>query len=346
MKFQKVITFDDVLLQPQYSEIESRSTISTDTTIRDLSFSIPVMSSPMDTITERQMIYSLDKLGGLGIVHRYNTIPEQAKIVHSTHADGAQNIGAAIGVSGDYLERSKAVVMAGANVLCVDIAHGHHALMKNALKCLRSLFDESVYIIAGNVATLEGFNDLSDWGADAIRVGIGGGSICSTRIQTGHGVPTLQSVMDCAKSDRNATLIADGGIKTSGDIAKAIAAGADFVMLGSMLSGADETPGDVLTVPEILGGKQVYSNYKTYRGMASVEAQIDWRGHTASVEGVTSTVPCKGPVRIIVESIMNGLKSGMSYSGATSITSFQSKSRFIEQTSSGKIESSTHINLL
>ena len=147
------------------------------------------------------------------------------------------------------------------------------------------MFDDTVTVIAGNVATLQGFNDLADWGAHGIRVGVGGGSICSTRIKTGHGVPTLQSVIDCASSDRDAALIADGGIKTSGDVAKAIAAGADFVMLGSLLAGTDETPGEKVWSPE--KGTWVYP----YRGMASVEAQIDWRGHTASVEGVASSVP-------------------------------------------------------
>ena len=234
--------------------------------------------------------------------------------------------------------------MAGARFICVDIAHGHHILMKNALKNLRSLCDDSVTIIAGNVATLEGFNDLSDWGAHAVRVGIGGGSICSTRIQTGHGMPTLQSIIECARSDRDAALIADGGIKNSGDVTKAIAAGADFVMLGSLLSGTDETPGDIMEVPEIVGGRQIYCKYKTYRGMASVEAQIDWRGHTSSVEGVSSVVKYKGPVSMSIDEIMRGLKSGMSYSGARTITEFQARAQFIKQTQGSQIESSTHIN--
>jgi IMP dehydrogenase len=189
--------------------------------------------------------------------------------------------------------------------------------------------------MAGNVATLEGFNDLADWGANSIRVGIGGGSICSTRIQTGHGVPTLQSIMDCSRSDRSVALIADGGIKTSGDIVKALAAGADFVMLGSMLSGATETPGE-----------WVYNNgvrHKAYRGMASVEAQIDWRGHTASVEGVSHVVPHKGPVRDILMDLSNGIRSGLSYSGALSLADLRAKSSFIKQTSASQLESSTHI---
>ncbi len=346
MKLKEAVSFDDVLLEPQYSTIESRSTIEIASMIRDLKISTPIISSPMDTVTETGMVYELDRLGGLGIIHRYNSISDQAKLVHEAHIQGAKNIGVAVGVSGDYLDRAKASVIAGANTLCIDIAHGHHSMMKNALKCLRSMFDDSVYIIAGNVATIEGFNDLSDWGADAIRVGIGGGSICSTRIQTGHGVPTFQSVLDCSASDRSSALIADGGIKTSGDVTKALAAGADFVMLGSMIAGTDETPGEVLTASEIVDGRQIYSKFKVYRGMASVEAQIDWRGHTASVEGVTSTVRCKGPLAGIVDNVTRGLKSGMSYTGAKNLTEFRCRAKFIRQTSSGQIESSTHINLV
>ena len=337
---KETICFDDVLLTPQYSEIESRSSISVNSTMNGVTYTSPLISSPMDTVTETSMLVSMTKLGGLGVVHRYNTVRQQAKLVHMAHSQGAQNVGAAIGVSGDYLERAKAAVMAGANVLCIDIAHGHHSMMKNALKNVRSLFDDSITVIAGNVATLEAFNDLADWGAHGVRVGVGGGSICSTRIKTGHGVPTLQSVMDCAVSDRDAVLIADGGIKTSGDVAKAIAAGADFVMLGSLLAGTDETPGDKVWSPEM--GTWVYP----YRGMASVEAQIDWRGHTASVEGVASSVPAKGPVQGVVEDLLRGLRSGMSYSGSRNITEFQARATFIKQSGSSQIESSTHINRL
>lgn len=337
---KETICFDDVLLVPQYSSIESRRDIDTTTYMNHQEYKCPIISSPMDTITETNMASKMSDLGGLGIIHRYNTLSQQSSLVHMTHAKGATDIGAAIGVSGDYLERAKSCVMAGANVLCVDIAHGHHSLMKNALKNLRSLFGENITIIAGNVATREAFDDLSDWGAHAVRVGIGGGSICSTRIKTGHGMPTLQSIMDCAKSDRDTTLIADGGIKNSGDVVKAMAAGADFVMLGSLLSGTDETPVEKVWSPE--KGTWVYP----YRGMASVEAQIDWRGHTASVEGVASSVPAKGTVSHTIDDLIKGLRSGMSYTGAATISEFRSKAEFIRQTGSSQIESSTHINRL
>jgi IMP dehydrogenase len=189
--------------------------------------------------------------------------------------------------------------------------------------------------MAGNVATLEGYNDLVDWGASSVRCNIGGGSICSTRIQTGHGVPGLQTIIDCAKSDRGAPIVADGGIRNAGDIVKALAVGADFVMLGSLLSGTDEAPGDVINTRK---GK-----FKSYRGMASKDAQIEWRGKTASLEGIATTVPCKGPVADVLGELARGIRSGFSYSGARSIKELQGKAQFIRQTSSAQLESSTHI---
>ena len=245
------------------------------------------------------------------------------------------NAAAAIGTTGDYLDRATALYDAGARILCVDVAHGHHILMKEALHELRGVFGDAVHIMAGNIATLEGYNDLVDWGADSVRCNIGGGSICSTRVQTGHGVPGLHTIIDCARSDRDAPIIADGGIRNSGDIVKALAAGADFVMLGSLLSGTDETPGDVINTRE---GK-----FKSYRGMASKDAQVEWRGRTASLEGIATPVPCKGPVRNLLTALERGIRSGLSYSGARSITEFQAKAQLIQQTASSQIESSTHI---
>ena len=208
--------------------------------------------------------------------------------------------------------------------------------MERALKTIKDEHGDELKIIAGNIATVEGFNALADWGADAIRVGIGGGSICSTRLQTGHGIPTLQSVFDCAQSDRNAQIIADGGIKTPGDIVKALAAGADFVMLGSMLAGTAESPGEVFYAAP---GKQV----KSYRGMASVEAQIDWRGKTASVEGISTVLASKGPLARTMDKITLGIRSGFSYTGARTIEELHAKAKFIRQTTAGRSESETHI---
>tara|TARA_R110000824_G_scaffold88189_8_gene216941 strand:+ start:7609 stop:8634 length:1026 start_codon:yes stop_codon:yes gene_type:complete len=335
-KFKDTVTFDDVLLEPQYSDILSRSEVDTGSSLaEDLKFELPIISSPMDTITETQMAMAMGDLGCLGIIHRYNSIERQGYLIQGAES-GGRIVGGAIGVSGDYFERAKHLVdHCGARILCVDVAHGHHIMMKKALEKLKAEFDDYVCIVAGNVATLEAFNDLADWGADSIRVGIGGGSICSTRIQTGHGMPTLQSVLECSQSDRSASLIADGGIKTPGDIVKSLAAGADFVLLGSLLAGTSETPGHAFYSE----GQQ----YKPYRGMASVEAQVSWRGHASSVEGVSHLVPFKGPVKNTISELSRGIRSGLSYSGCRSITEFQNKARFIRQTPAGQFESSTHI---
>jgi IMP dehydrogenase len=332
---REALTYNDVLLTPQYSNIRSRSEVSISSFLGDIEFEIPIIASPMDTISESHMGSTMWAHGGVAIVHRYNSIKEQSDIVADISNDGVRTAAAAIGTSGDYLERAAALVANGATILCVDVAHGHHILMKEALRALRVTFGNKVHIMAGNVATLEGYNDLVDWGAGSVRCNIGGGSICSTRIQTGHGLPGLQTILDCAQSDRGVPIIADGGLRTSGDIVKALAAGADFVMLGSLLSGTDETPGDIVKTP---AGK-----VKAYRGMASADAQIDWRGKTSSLEGIATTVPCKGPVGDVLDDLIRGIRSGLSYSGARCISELQAKAEFVRQTSSGQAESATHI---
>jgi len=339
MKIKEALTYNDVLLEPQYSDIKSRSDVvigsALDGPYAYVSLRLPIIASPMDTISEEEMGVAMWQEGGLAVVHRYNTIERQLEIMDHIITLCQCNAAAAIGTSGDYLDRATALYDVGTRILCVDVAHGHHILMKEALHELRQCFGDSVHIMAGNIATLEGYNDLVDWGADSVRCNIGGGSICSTRVQTGHGVPGLHTIIECARSDRNAPIIADGGIRNSGDIVKALAAGADFVMLGSLLSGTDETPGDVVKTHE---GK-----FKSYRGMASADAQIEWRGKTASLEGIATTVPCKGPVDDILEELERGIRSGFSYSGARSLKELQTKARFIRQTSSGQTESGTHI---
>lgn len=335
---KKTITFNDVLLVPKYSTILSRKFIDLSVDVTNLKESLlcPFVSSPMDTVTEDLMAAAMSSTGGLGIIHRYNTIEEQKVLVSKATSNVNMQVGAAVGVSGDFEERATVVYDAGARVICIDVAHGHHILMKSALKKLRNIFGDEVHLMAGNVATLEGFNDLSDWGADSIRVGIGGGSICSTRIQTGHGVPTLQSVLDCAATDRPALIIADGGMKSTGDIAKALAAGADLVMCGSMFAGTDESPGEVFISSD-------NKKYKVYRGMASIEAQRDWKGSHNSVEGISTTIPHKGSIRDIIELMKKQLTSACSYSGAANLRDFRNNSEFIIQSSSSQLESSTHI---
>jgi IMP dehydrogenase len=330
----KAYTYDDVLLIPQYSDIRTRSEVDISGRLGDISLDIPVISSPMDTVTEASMATAMRTSGCIGVIHRYNSIPDQCDMVFAARP----NVGAAVGVTGDFLERALALCDAGANFICVDVAHGHHILMKEALGVLRTKLPVGYHIMAGNVATLEGFNDLADWGASSIRCNIGGGSICTTRVQTGHGMPGLQTILECARSDRSAQIIADGGIKNAGDAVKALAAGADFIMLGSLLAGTDEAPG--VTFETTAGRK-----YKQYRGMASKEAQHDWRGRTASMEGVATTVDYKGPVRNILALLQNNIRSGLSYSGARNIRELQAAARFVVQTGASQVESTSHILL-
>jgi len=338
------LTYDDVLLVPRFSDIESRSEIVLDSALDNRrTLTLPIISSPMDTITGAAMTSMMALNGGLGIVHRYNTPDEQASIVHaakrvSTTINKKDNlVGAAIGVSGDYLDRARKLVKAGADIICIDIAHGHHILMQKAIRDVRTIVGMETHIMAGNVATKEGYEDLSSWGADSVRCNVGGGSICSTRIQAGSGYPGLQTLFDCSSSEfaGRVPIIADGGIRNSGDIVKALAAGADFVMLGSLLSGTEETPSDTVEI----GGE----TRKVYRGMASREAQLAWRGKTSSLEGVATTVAYKGSVENILSDLERGIRSGLSYSGARTIEEFQAVAEFVRQTRAGTVESGTHI---
>ena len=334
---KKGLSCDDVLLVPQYSNIESRSEINIGNNLGDIRLRVPIIASPMDTVSGTAMAKALHKSGCIAIIHRYNTPVEQANIILDVvEDDPSANVGLAIGVTGDYLMRVKLAKKMGTKLICIDVAHGHHVLVERALKTIRDSFGGGFHIIAGNVATIEGFNDLADWGADSVRVGIGGGSICSTRIQTGHGVSTMQSVLDCAQTDRDAKLIADGGLKNSGDIVKILAAGADFAMAGSLLAGTTEAPGDIIYSKD-------RKTFKTYRGMASKEAQIEWRGSASSIEGVSSMIPHKGPVADIVARLETGIRSGFSYTGARNMAELHATAKFIGQTPSGAIESGTHI---
>ena len=337
MKNKEALSYDDVLLKPQYSDIISRTEIDLTSDLKDgLVLRPPIFAAPMDTISHAAMAMALGREGASAVIHRYNTIEAQARVVRmSREVGGDINVGAAVGVTGDYLERATTAVEQGATYLCVDVAHGHHCLTKGALHALRKKFPD-LHIMAGNIATLEGLNDLADWGASSVRCNIGGGSICSTRVQTGHGIPGLQTIFDCAQTDRDVAIIADGGIRNSGDIVKALAAGADAVMCGSLFAGTAEAPGEIFRDAD-------GSVWKSYRGMASKEAQTQWKGKYASFEGVATRVPYQGKVADIVADLTRGMRSGLSYSGARSIEELQAKAEFILQTSSGLSEGATHI---
>lgn len=333
------LTFDDVLIVPGKSDVRSRrDPVLTSQLTTKLFFETPIISANMDTITEAEMAIAMDKLGAFGILHRFMSVEDQVAQARLVKASGAKNVGASIGVntgaSDDFKLRSKALIDAGVNILTIDIAHGHSTAMMDTLKWLKDTHPE-IQIIAGNIATPEGTEDLINAGADAIKVGIGPGSMCTTRIITGAGVPQLTAVAICADvaSARGVPVIADGGIRTSGDMVKAFAAGASSVMLGSMLSGTLETPG------EIKGGR------KQYRGMASKAAQVSWRGGVPqgmAAEGESTFVSIKGHVSDVINELTGGIRSGMSYVNAVTIAEIREKARFMEMTASGASESRAH----
>lgn len=329
------LTFDDVLLVPSRSDVRSRRDPSLRTQLtKKIEIDIPIISANMDTITEESMALAMHALGGVGILHRFMSIENQTAMVRSLKNAGLSIIGASIGVSDDFKDRAKALVNNGCNLLTLDIAHGHSIQMIETLQWVKDQYPE-VEVIAGNMATPEAAEDLIAAGADAIKVGIGPGSMCTTRIITGCGIPQLTAIALCAEVARTqgVPVIADGGIRTSGDIVKAFAAGASAVMLGSMLSGTIETPG------EIKNGK------KQYRGMASKSAQVSWRGGVPegmAPEGESTQVSVKGHVKDVILEITGGIRSGMSYLNATGLEEIQEKARFIEMGSSGAQESRAH----
>ncbi len=331
----KGFTYDDVLIVPAKSEMRSRREPELRAHLtKNREIDVPMISANMDTITEAEMAIAMDQLGGFGIIHRFMTIEEQVTQVKKVKASGAKHIGASIGVSAESQDRAHALVDAGVNVMTIDIAHGHSVQMLETLTWLKQEFP-NVDVIAGNVATPEGTLDLIEAGADAIKVGIGPGSMCTTRIITGCGVPQLTAVSLCASvaREKGIPVIADGGIKSSGDIVKAIAAGASTVMLGSILAGTIETPG------------LIQHGHKQYRGMASRAAQDSWRGGVPTgmaPEGESTKVSVKGHLTDVLGELIGGLRSGMTYINAGTHSEIFTRARFMEMTPMGMNESKAH----
>ncbi len=329
----QAITFDDVLLIPAYNHHESRRVVDISVTDRlsKLTLQLPVMSSNMDTITESKMANFMHSKGGIGVLHRFLSIEENIKQFQACQGQTFVSVGC----THAELERAEALRDAGADFFCVDVAHAHAKYVGKTLKSLRQLLADRC-IMAGNVATYAGADYLASCGADIIKAGIGGGSVCSTRIKTGFGIPMLTCIQDCARSDRS--IVADGGIRTSGDIVKALAFGADFVMIGGMLAGTTPTPGEVITKKD---GSQV----KRYRGMASREAQEEFLGQMhewKTAEGVATEVPYRDHQDHIIADIIGGLRSGLTYAGADAISELQRKLNYITVTQAGRLESLPH----
>ena len=326
---KKALCFDDILLVPQQSDIQSRHTVDLSMRIghgkTEIVLELPVIAAPMDTVCDIDMCIAIDRSGGLGILHRYMT--EEAliqKVRLLSH--GKHNFGVSVAATNGYMNLSQQLYDEGARIFLVDTANGHSSYAINAVKSLRSAFGDSIHIMAGNVATADGFMKLAEAGADSVRVGIGGGSACTTRIVSGHGVPTLASIIDVEElreiNDAECSIVADGGIRNSGDMVKAFAAGADAVMVGSMLAGTDESPGDIITDHN---GKEA----KIFRGMASAQAQRDSRGSVSVSEGVSTTVPYKGSLNHILNQIRGGLGSGCSYTGVEKLSDMEEYAEYV-----------------
>jgi len=360
-KIQKLagITYDDVLLLPGHSTFDrSEADLSVQLT-PTLKLNLPVLSAPMDTVTEGEMCITLGEMGGLGIIHRSLTINAQATIVTEIKNHKVQNkktatvdkenkliAAAAVGAGPDLEERLKALVNAGLDVVLIDSGHAHSDYIMKGIKLINNKYPNLI-LIAGNIATYEGAKAMINCGADVLRVGMGPGSICTTRIISGMGVPQLTAVSEAVRATEgtNVTVIADGGIKQTGDMAKALAFGAKTVMLGSLLSGFDESPG---TIVDMQGKK-----YKTYRGMGSTAAMQKGSAERYGQnneeqkkklipEGVEGLVPYKGSLKNYLHQIKGSLQSSFYYIGGRTYDEFYNKSKFIQITSASMTESHPH----
>lgn len=333
------LTYDDVLLMPRHCEITSRTIpdLTTKAT-KNKKMTLPFIAANMDTVSEENMARAMGKLGGMAILHRFLAVEEQVaqvkNLVNAKREIPGLIVAASVGVKQEGMDRADILADAGVEVLTVDIAHGDSVMMIETMEYIKKKYPH-IDLIAGNVAMPDGVKRLIDAGADAVKVGIGPGSMCTTRIITGCGVPQLTAVALCVAEARKygVPVIADGGIKTSGDIAKALAAGADSVMLGSMLAGTLETPG------EVKGGM------KKYRGMASKDAQVSWRGNMQkgmAPEGESRMIPCKGSVENVIDELSGGVRSAMTYLNARSLEEITKNALFMEMSGSGMMESKPH----
>lgn len=339
------LTFDDIQLIPKYSEIESRTSIDLSTRLsRNFHLKIPYVASPMDTVCESVMAKKMMRYGGAGCIHRFMSIEDQCEEIQEVSRDSLLPevkdvwgdylipIFAAVGANGDYFERALELWNNGCNIILIDVAHGHHRNVKEAIRNIKSRLP--VDVIAGNIATSEGALDLEMWGADGLRVGIGGGSLCTTRIQTGHGVPNVTALQNASRVS-NVPIMADGGMRSSGDIAKALAVGADNVMLGSLFAGTKEAPGLIIEKNNNL--------FKRYRGSASLETKTAHGQVQRNVEGESTVVPFKGGLKYVVERLNDGLRSALSYSGCRSVEEFQYVAEFTTVTPAGILEAKPHL---
>lgn len=359
------ITFDDVLLIPGYSDF-SRSDINLESRLtKKIKLSVPLVSAPMDTVTESKLAIALAKIGGIGIVHRNLTVEDQASEVKKVK-DQQLLVGAAIGASAGYEERVEALLKAGVDVVVIDSAHGFDKKIIDTLKAVKNKYGD-LQVIAGNIATYEGAKALSEAGADGLRVGMGPGAICTTRIISGMGVPQITAILETVRGaqEMDVPVIADGGVKYSGDMVKAFAAGASSIMMGSYFASCEEAPGTVVEleahqVPRrfqsIFNDKTKTYKFKSYRGMGSVGAMKkgaeiksedefhgkDYKDRVLVAEGVEGLVPVRGTLKDLVDQAIGGIRSGLYYVGTKTIPELETNGKFMQITHASLAESHPH----
>ena len=342
---KEALTFDDVLLIPKYSDVIPLNTNIFLQLTKNISLKVPFISSAMDTVTESKMAIAIAKEGGMGIIHRNLNIKDQSNEVKKVK-DKKLLVGAAIGTNQEDLDRARSLTLNGVDLVVIDTAHGHSEKVLRTLSKIKRII-KKVPICVGNIATGEAAKKLYNSGADIIKVGIGPGSICTTRMVAGIGVPQISAIMEVKKAlnKKNVKIISDGGIKFSGDIAKALAAGADAIMMGSIFAGTDESPGKKF--------KSKGKIYKEYRGMGSIGAmsagsanryfQKNFKDKSKFVpEGVEGRVEYKGKVSKIIYQLQGGLRSSMGYIGAKNLKEINKKGKFVKITKAGFYESMVH----
>ncbi len=343
---KEALTFDDVTLAPNYSEILPSEADTTVSLTNNLKLKIPVLSSAMDTVTESKMAIAIAKAGGIGVIHRNLDIKTQVSEIRKVKKYSLK-VGAAVGASEKEFIRAKEIINEGVDLIVVDTAHGHTKKVGEIIKYIKKSKNNKIALCAGNIATPEAAKFLIKLGVDIIKVGIGPGSICTTRLVAGIGVPQLSAILAVRNGMKNkkVKIISDGGIKYSGDLAKAFAAGADAVMIGSLFAGTNETPGKLI--------KKNGKLFKSFRGMGSVGAmnkgsadryfqkkQKDMSKYVP--EGVEGFVKYKGDVGSIIYKLVGGLKSSMGYLGSKNIIGLRNKPHFVKITKAGFYESMVH----
>ena len=343
---KEALTFDDVLLTPKYSEILPSDVITNTSLSKSLNLKIPILSSAMDTVTESKMAIAIAKAGGIGVIHRNLEIKNQILEIKKVKSKNLL-IGAAVGAGPLEQKRAEAILNENVDLLVVDTAHGHTKKVSEIINKIKMLKPKKTTLCAGNIATKEAAEFLIKLGVDVIKVGIGPGSICTTRLVAGIGVPQLSAILAVRKGvgKKKVSIIADGGIKFSGDIPKALAAGADAVMIGSLFAGTDESPGKII--------KKNGKYFKNFRGMGSIGAMNKGSAdryfqkkqkHVSKYvpEGVEGLVKYKGSVEKIVYQLIGGLKSSMGYLGSKKIMNLRNKPKFVKITKAGFYESMVH----